>query len=383
MTIRLSLVIPTMDRGGAEKQLVLLAEHLPRPEFDVSVILLTRDGPRGDRLRRLGVPVISIGKRFKFDPTALWRLREAFRQTRPDVVHTWLFAANSFGRVAARWAGVPHIVASERCVDRWKRWTHFQIDRRLSRFTEAITTNSSGVRDFYARHGIDPAKFRVIPNGIDASDVEPISREEALGRLGLEPDQRLILAVGRLWPQKRYRDLIWAAELVATVQPGTALVIIGDGPQRGELLRHRDAVTTPDRVRFAGARDDVAALLPHADAFWIASGYEGQSNAVIEAMRAGVPVVASDIPGNRDLVTEGETGFLFDVGDEAKLVEKTNTLFNDPELATRFRAAAKFKIERDFDVESMVHQHAQLYRELLEQFRIRNLAEASRGQTDV
>ncbi len=365
MTIRLSLVIPTMDRGGAEKQLVLLAEHLPRPEFDVSVILLTRDGPRGDRLRQLGVPVIPIGKRFKLDPTALLRLREGFRETRPDVVHTWLFAANSFGRVAARWAGVPHIVASERCVDRWKTWTHFQIDRRLSRFTEVITTNSSGVRDFYARHGIDPAKFRVIPNGIDASDVATISREEALGRLGLKPDQRLILAVGRLWPQKRYRDLIWAAELVATVQPGTALVIIGDGPQRGELLRHRDAVTTPDRVRFAGARDDVAALLPHADAFWIASEYEGQSNAVMEAMRAGVPVVGSDIPGNRDLIVPDETGFLVEVGDKAGFARQTNRLFGSPELAERFSRAARARIESGFTADRMASAHAALYRELV------------------
>lgn len=365
MTIRLTLVIPTMDRGGAEKQLVLLAEHLPRPEFDVSVILLTRDGPRGDRLRQLRIPVIPIGKRFKLDPTALLRLRDAFRQTRPDVVHTWLFAANSFGRVAARWAGVPHLVASERCVDRWKTWSHFEIDRRLSRFTEAITTNSSGVRDFYARHGIDPEKFRVIPNGIGASAGETIPRAEALRRLGLEPDQRLILAVGRLWPQKRYRDLIWAAELIATIRQGTTLVIIGDGPQRGELLRHRDAVTTPQRVRFAGGRDDVAALLPHADAFWIASEYEGQSNAVMEAMRAGVPVIGSDIPGNRDLIVPDETGFLVELGDKAGFARQTNRLFECPELAQRLGRAGRDRIGSAFTVERMAAEHAGLYRELV------------------
>ncbi len=365
MTIRVSLIIPTMDRGGAENQLCLLAEHLPRDEFDVSVVLLTRDGPLGDRLREAGVPLVLIGKRFKLDPGALWRLRGHLRETRPDFVHTWLFAANSFGRVAARTAGVPHILASERCVDRWKTALHFGIDRRLARFTEAITTNSSGVRDFYAAHGLAPELFRVIPNGIEPAPAPALSREEALRRLGFDHDRRLILAVGRLWPQKRYRDLIWAAELLATICERVSLVIIGDGPQRGELLRHRDAVTTPERVRFAGVRDDVPALLPHAEAFWIASDYEGQSNAVMEAMRAGVPVIASDIPGNRDLVVTGETGVLVSVGDSADFARQTARLLESPQRAEALGAAAQQRIESEFSITAMVDAHARLYRELV------------------
>ena len=117
----------------------------------------------------------------------------------------------------------------------------------------------------------------------------------------LPEDRKLILAVGRLWPQKRYRDLIWAAELLATARQDTTLIVIGDGPQKAELLRFRDDVSIPKHVGFVGPREDVAELLPHADLFWIGSEYEGQSNAVIEAMQAGVPVIASDIPGNRDL----------------------------------------------------------------------------------
>ncbi len=358
-----------MDRGGAEKQVVLLAIGLAEAGHDVRVVLLTRDGPRSEALRRAGVDVALIRKKFKLDPTALWRLRSWFRTWQPDVVHTWLFAANSFGRVAARMSGVPVIIASERCVDPWKRGWHFLIDRRLEKCTQAITTNSEGVRDFYVDHGIPAKKFVIIPNGIESTIVNEsrptINRVTAMKRLEVAENRKLILAVGRLWPQKRIRDLIWAGELMGTLRQDTTLVIIGDGPQRDEMLRHRDAVSRPEFVRFAGARDDVQQLLPHADAFWIASEYEGQSNAVIEAMLAGVPVIASNIPGNRDLVIDGETGCLFELGDEAKLVEKTNALLNNPALAGKIASAAKQRIESEFTITAMVDGHLKLYQNLL------------------
>ena len=361
MTIRLVLLIPTMDRGGAEKQLCLLAENLPRDCFDVHVLLLTRDGPLSDRLRGANIPVTVIGKRFKADPTALFKLRSLLVQLKPDVVHTWLFAANSFGRVAARAAGVSTIIASERCVDPWKTGAHFFLDRQLAKSTTAITTNSVGVRDYYAAHGIDPKLFQVIPNGIEPRSPSSLSRAEALQRLGIPENKKVVLAVGRLWPQKRYRDLIWAAELLATVREDTVLGIVGDGPQRGELLRHRDAVSTPENVRFLGARSDVLEILPHADLFWIGSDYEGQSNSVIEAMQAGVPVVASDIAGNRDLVIDGETGRLVAVGDRADFARQSNDLLETPGLARQLAEAAQQRIAEEFTVEKMVQSHLELY----------------------
>jgi glycosyltransferase involved in cell wall biosynthesis len=185
--------------------------------------------------------------------------------------------------------------------------------------------------------------------------------------LNVERDRKLILAVGRLWPQKRYRDLIWSAELLATLREDVALVIIGDGPQRGELLRHRDAITTPDRVRFAGHRSDVAELLPHADVFWIGSEYEGQSNSVLEAMQAGLPVVASDIPGNRDLVLPDQTGRLVELGDTADFARQTNLLFDNPAEARRLGDAARRRVECEFTIAAMVQAHADLYRHLLDQ----------------
>lgn len=368
--MKIALIIPTMVRGGAEKQVVLLAIGLKQAGHDVRVMLLTHDGPRSDELRTAGVPVELIGKRFKADPTALWRLKNALKRFAPDIVHTWLFAANSFGRVAAKMAGVPVIIASERCVDPWKRRWHFMIDRRLAKFTDAITTNSNGVREFYASHGIDASQFTVIPNGVVSDDptAKPESlpsRQDVLSDLEVAEDRKMIVAVGRLWPQKRIRDLIWSGELLATLRGDTTVLIIGDGPQRDELLRNRDAVSEVEHVRFAGQRDDVASILPHADAFWIASEYEGQSNAVIEAMLADVPVVASDIPGNRDLVIDDETGWLFELGNEAKLVQKTNELLTDPEAVSRVTAAAKNRIETEFTVDAMVMRHGELYERLL------------------
>lgn len=366
--MKIALVIPTMDRGGAEKQVVLLAKGLRQLGHDVRVFLLTRDGHRSEDLRAAGVPVVLIGKRFKMDPTALFRLKKQLVDFAPDIVHTWLFAANSFGRVAAKWAGVPVIIASERCVDPWKTGWHFLIDRRLQKISQAITTNSSGVQDFYAANGLDPAQFVVIPNGvesIDSTKTQAIDREEAFRRLEVASERRLIVAVGRLWPQKRIRDLIWAGELLATARGDTTLVVIGDGPQREELLRHRDSVSAPLHVRFAGQREDVGELLPHADQFWIASEYEGQSNAVIEAMLAGVPVIASNIPGNRDLVIDKETGWLFDVGDEADLVRLSLAAFNDPDGSQRIAEQARQHIVDEFSLDAMIRRHVELYEKLL------------------
>ena len=358
---RIALIIPTMDRGGAEKQLCLLAENLPRDQFESHVFLLTRDGPRSGRLRDADIPVTVIGKRFKADPSALFRLKRELSRLKPDVAHTWLFAANSFGRAAARLAKVPHIIGSERCVDPWKTSAHFWIDRRLAARSDAITTNSSGVKDFYASHGIPGELFEVIPNGIEPREPTTIDRDEVFNRLQVDPGRKLILAVGRLWPQKRYRDLIWAAELLATLREDTTLVIIGDGPQRGELLRHRDAVSISQHVRFAGARNDVADLLPHANLFWIGSEYEGQSNSVIEAMQAGVPVIASDIPGNRDLVLDHETGRLVKLGDTADFARQSNTVLEDEELAAELASAAQRRIASEFTVAAMVGKHRDLY----------------------
>jgi len=367
MSIRILQVIPTLVRGGAEKQLTLLVRGLPRDAFDVHVSVLTHSGPYEAALRQQGVPIHLIGKRWKIDPAAFWKLRRLMRRLRPDVVHTWIFAANCYGRQAAFSAGVPHVVAGERCIDHWKVWHELAIDRRLARRTQRIVTNSSGVRDFYVQHGLPADRFEIIPNGIEPwPDPGRRDRTEFLSELRLPADARIVGAIGRLWPQKRYKDLIWAAELLkAAREDEVHLLIIGDGPQRDALREYSDQVTVTDRVHFLGPRDDVPELLPHFDCLWLGSGYEGQSNAIMEAMSAGVPVVATDIAGNRDLVVSGETGFLVPVGDAGEFARKTNLLLDDGGLAQRLGGAGRQRMLNEFSVEKMIARHADLYRTLL------------------
>ena len=362
MTVRVLEIIPTLVRGGAEKQLTLLAAGLPRDRFEVHVCTLTERGPLEEEIRAAGLPYHHIGKSGKVDPRAYRRLRKLIQELRPDVVHTWLFAANAYGRQAALSAGVRKIIAGERCVDPWKSWPQLAIDRWLARRTSRIATNSSGVVEFYVRHGLPRDKFVVIPNGVpEVEPTTPTPRAELLSEFGLPADARLIGAVGRLWPQKRIKDLIWAADLLKVIRDDVHLLIIGEGPQRWRLEKYRDQVRIRDRVHFLGARDDVARLMPHFDCFWLASGYEGQSNAVMEAMTAGVPVVASDIPGNQDLVVPGETGYLFPLGDRAELARYTREILDDPDLARRLGEAGRLRMRECFSADKMIARYAQLY----------------------
>jgi glycosyltransferase involved in cell wall biosynthesis len=367
VTIRILHIIPTLVRGGAEKQLALLAAGLPRDTFDVHVAVLTHSGPLEEDLRAADVPLHFIGKQWKVDPFAWRRLRNLIRTLRPDIVHTWLFAANSYGRSAAWSAGVKQIVGGERCVDPWKQWHQFAIDRWLLDKSRCVVTNSTGVQAFYGEHGFPEEKFVVIPNGVALPTAPPLDRGAFLAEWNIPEDARLTAAVGRLWPQKRIKDLIWAGDLLRCVRDDTHLLIIGDGPQRWRLERYRDQCDMIGRIHFLGERSDVSSLLPLCDCLWLASGYEGQSNAILEAMAAGLPVVATDIPGNRDLVVPDVTGYLVAAGDRAGFARKTNVLLNDERLRQRLGQAGRERIAREFTVEQMVARHADLYQRLVQE----------------
>ena len=372
MKKRILEIIPTLDRAGAEKQLTLLVAGLPADEFDVHVCALTRGGPLLEDLEKADVATTVLGKRWKIDPQAFLRLKGLVTDLKPDLIHTWIFAANAYGRAAGLWCKVKCLVAGERCVDPWKGGRDLMIDRYLAQKTAKIVTNSSGVKEFYSERGLPPEKFVIIPNGILPPKPSPTPRNVLLDELGLPAGSRLIGLIGRLWAQKRVEDAIWAADLLKRVRDDTHLLVLGDGPLHDKLRRFRDKVEIRDRVHFLGHREDAWRIVPHLDVLWSTSAYEGHSNAIMEAMSHGVPVVATDIAGTRDLVVPDVTGRLVSASKadserrRAAFAKHTQQLLETPDLAAQMGAAAKARMETEFTVEKMVTAHAELYRELLQ-----------------
>jgi glycosyltransferase involved in cell wall biosynthesis len=362
--LRILYVIPTLDRFGAEKQLTLLATRLPREEFAVEVCALTRGGPYAEQLEGAGVPVTVLGKRLKLDPVAALKLDRLVRRGRFDIVHTWLFAANWHGRALAMLHRVPILIASERCADEWKGTAELTLDRWLAPRTDAIVVNSQAVAGYYESAGIDPAKLVLIRNGIVDEPAPAVDRAAVLAEFDIPPDARVLGFVGRLWPQKRVRDLIWAVELLHNIKDNVYGLIVGDGPERAGLVDYAEKVRIDNKIRFAGLRDDVPRLLAATDVFVLPSEYEGMPNAVLEAMLACLPVVATDIPGNDELVVNEQTGFLVPVGDLRLLSSRINRLLDDESLCQRLGAAGQRRVREQFGVEKMVDGHVRLYREL-------------------
>jgi len=363
--IKLVLLIPTLDRSGAEKQFTLLATRLPRDEFDVHAVTLTRTGPYESVLRDAGVRLTTLNKRLRIDPIALWRLKSVLDGERPDILHSWIFAANAYGRLVAGGQSRPKVIVSERCVDSWKSGWQLWLDRKQIGRTTRLIGNSASVADFYRSLGVPAKKITVIPNGVDISNGLAADRERALAEFQIPPGSRVIGFVGRLARQKRVQDVVWAMQLLQQLTDRVYLLLVGEGPERNDLIALARHVGCEHLVRFAGYRADAARLIGLCNVFWLASEFEGMSNSVMEAMAAGVPVVASDIPPNRELVVDGETGYLVRVGDSAGMAQFTDRILADPSLAQRLGTAGRERMRTNFSIDRMVAAHAELYREVL------------------
>lgn len=357
-------MIPTLDRSGAEKQFTLLATGLPRDRFDVHVLLLTRAGPYLDQLTAASIPVTRLEKRFRCDPSTYWKLRAWLKRTQPDILHTWLFAANAYGRLAAGAAPRAKIVVSERCVDSWKQGWQLWLDRKLIRRTDRLVGNSESVVAFYRNLGVPDDKLACIPNGVEVPPFVSIDRAAMLRELGWPEDSFVAGYIGRLAEQKRVDDVIFAVETLRQTRPKLRLVIIGDGPRRAALEQFTRDVGCAEHARFLGCRSDVERWLALMDVFCLASSFEGMSNSLMEAMAAGKPTVVSDIPPNREVVAQGETGYLVPVGDRVGYMQFLRALMDDPELRRQLGAAGRQRMQNDFSISQMVRRYAALYESL-------------------
>ena len=371
MKPRILQIISTTHDAATGIQLRLLAQGLPGDQFDLHICAL--DGMTtfcasgvSTELSSIGVPVTVISKQWKYDPKTFWELKRLVDRLRPKAIHAWTSAANAYGLAAAKTMGVTRFVAGYVCVDPFISGTRLAIDRYIGNHCVQLTANSTGVRDFYIRKGLPAEKFRIIPGGVEPSRPSTTTRRQLMAELGLPENSRLIGLVGRLLLRNRVKDAIWAADLLKVIRKDVHLLIIGDGPHREQLRRFRDQVRIADFVHFLGLRGDLPRLMPHFDLLWSTSPYEDQSGAILEAMAAGVPVVACDTPVTRDLVVQGQTGFLAPIGDRAGFARHAHQLFEAPALSSRLGQAGQERALCEFPAEKMILSHAEMYRQILE-----------------
>ncbi len=354
-------LIPTLDRSGAEKQMVMLAKGLPRDRFHVEVATLTRLGAFEAELSAAGIPVTTFRKRLKLDPLALVRVARFLKARKFDVVQSWIFAANTYGRVAARLAGVPVVIVAEMAVDLWKGRSDRYIDRRLATWCDRLVGNSHAVVDFYRELGVPDDRLAMIYSGAEDEEPPLVDARAIRAEFGFEPQAPVILFAGRLAEQKRVDDLLKAVDLLQHVQPDLRTLIVGEGPLRERLEHTARAYDLASRVCFLGHRSDVPRLMAAADAVVLPSSYEGLPNVVLEAMRFRKPVVATAAPGTTELVVDQETGLLVPVGNAMLLARAIRDLVRDPALARRLGEAGRGRVETYFRADAMVAHFADLY----------------------
>jgi glycosyltransferase involved in cell wall biosynthesis len=357
---RILHVASMLDPYGSSRQLRLLIEGVPNDSCHSEVIALQTLGDAHRAISRTGASVSRLHARWMADPIAAARLSLMLRERNVDLLHCWGLAALAYTcAVRPRHHDVPMLVT---LTDYFSHWPlRKMLLKRLIRRVQRVVVGNQSTYQQYISMGIKAEKLEIISSGVALPALPVQSREEFLQDLELPAETRLLAVVGPLLTHKRIDDAIWCFELVRVLYDNACLLVIGDGPQRRRLERFARLVCSPGSVRFLGLRADMAEILPHVDVFWQRSEWEAGPNAMLEAMAARVPVVATNIDPHAQFIEHERTGYLTPVGNRADCTRLTDQLLSNPERARQVGAAARDFVGQQYSVERMAGAYKRLY----------------------
>jgi len=373
--LRVALALESSGPGGAEQMLLQLADELRRRGAEVVVVTL-RPGWMTGRAERAGHPVWIVPQRRGLDPLWIPRFAARLRRERIDVLHSHEFAMNVYGGAAARLAGLGTVATlhgKQWATGHPRRALAYRVLRRLGMRVVAVSHDLA--RFLEAGLGLAGGALAVVHNGIPIAQhgTRDASRRSLRRELGLAEDALLALAVGNLYPVKDHASLVRA---VAGC-PGLAVAIAGRGEEETRLRALARELGVAERVHLLGLRDDVPELLAAADLFVHPSRSEGLPLAVLEAMAAGLPVVASRVGGIPEAVEDGVTGLLVPPEDPDALAAALGTLASDPPRRAALARAGRTRAEAEFSLAAMGGAYLALYDEVRARPRLRARASAS------
>lgn len=357
-------LMETSGPGGAETVALELMRRMDRSRWR-SMAVLYDEGWLTDRLAESGIPFVLLPERGAFDLRYLGRLLAIVREHGVDLVHAHLFGATVRAGVLSRISGVPAVGTLHGSVDLAAGERLRTLKRAIVRHgVQRLTFVSDPLRrDFLERIPVPEAMCVVVPNGIDAARFTHTRSEELLRELGVPAGAFVVGAVGNLNAAKGYDVLLRAAALLRSRSEGWHFVVVGDdghGRER-ELLTLRDSLGLRDHVTFTGFRSDVPRLLASFDAYALTSSSEGFSLAIVEAMAAGVPVVATRCGGPEQILEDGRTGLLVENGSAEAVADALASLRARPERREALAAAARAEVRANFTIDANVRRYEQLY----------------------
>jgi glycosyltransferase involved in cell wall biosynthesis len=369
---RILYVITDLEVGGVPLHLLRLATATRSAGAEVAVVSLKPAGPVGERLREEGIRVFSCAARRAADWRVVARLGGFVADFAPDLVHALLFHANTAARMVVLLGGLPagRLLCEIQTVEIDQPW-HLAVDCWTRRLCRGVIGNSQSVVDHLHRHArILRARLHLMPGGVDLTrfgecrgGAEP-AHVAAESAESTESDGPTLIWVGRMDAVKGLDTLIAAFARVRVGRPAR-LLLVGDGPVREAVEADVARRGLAACVQLLGRRDDVPALLSGADLFVFPSRTEGFPNALLEALAAGVPVVATDVPGCRDLVTDGDTGRLVPVDDPTALARMIERALDDQGTTARMAARARALVHTEYSLARCHARYHALYADVL------------------
>jgi len=374
-------VIGTFDLGGAENHLLSIARSLVRRGWKVSVYVLSDGGPLQRKFEESGATILSPPKSRLASASFGCRVLRAalvghhlFRtmvRHRPAIAHFFLPMAYVAGAPIALLARVPVRIMSRRSLNFYQAdvWWLSAVERILHKTATAVLGNSlSVVHQLRDEEGVPLRKLGLIYNGVDIARIRDSgSRQATRASLGLTPTTLALVIVANLIPYKGHRDLIDALrQCQAQLPEPWHLLIVGrDDGIASELQAHAAKAGIAENISLLGARHDVPNLLEACDIGLLCSHQEGFSNAILEGMAAGLPMIVTDVGGNAEAVLDGQTGIVVPARDPKHIAEAIVCLANNASMRADLGAAARRRLEEHFSLDHCVGSYDELYRTLL------------------
>ena len=373
-------LIGSFHQGGSERQAVQLTRLLVEGgRCNVFVVTLDRAGVLLDEVNRLGfrdIPEFRLNSFYDLHAARqLWRFARYLRKHEIDVVHAHDFYTNIFGMAAAGLARVPVRIASRR-ESAVRPETQRFVERAAYRVAHAVVANCEDVRQQLIREGVPPQKVRTVYNGLELARVQPkqTDRKEILTTLNLPEDARFVTIMANMRAHvmepepfcfKDHPTFLRAAKRVYESVPDAAFIIAGEGELLEATRELARSLGIADRTFFIGRCQDIGSVLSISDVCVLSSSSEGFSNAILEYMAAGKPVVATDVGGAREAVVHGDTGYLVPVGDDDQMAQHIISLLMDQEGAGSMGESGRRRVNEKFSSLKQLQNVESLYTELL------------------